>query len=321
MKQGVGPAICAVMLLLSSAIYGQAAAPDDMYIDYMKLFGGLRTALLSKNGPAPKAVKLLQNSAALLADEAPPSGQAISTVPGGRRVLSDEDIYAKRKNSVFIIGKMMKANDSTGQISFDLTGTAFAIAAGGICVTNYHVLQDIIRKDTVKENRDSVYFISTFDSKLYFIDEILAYSQNNDIAIFHVNTKGALLKPVPLGTPAQVGAVVYCISHPLSYFYYFSKGMVARNVSVDSQQAAAGYNPLGKPPIRMEVTADYGIGSSGAPILDKYGNLVGIVSSTAPIMAGSANENGTTVFQQQMVVKDTAPLKALTELLKIRDKN
>lgn len=321
MKQGVGPAICAMLLLLSSAIDGQTAAPDEMYIDYMKLFGGLRTQLLSKSGPVPKTVELLQNSSASLADEAPPSGRAISTVRGGRSVLTDEDIYAKRKNSVFIIGKIRKANDSTGEISFDLTGTAFAIAATGICVTNYHVLQDIIRKDTVKENRDSAYFISTFDSKLYFIDEILAYSQNNDIAVFRVDTKDDLLKPLALGLPAKVGTAVYCISHPLGYFYYYSKGIVARNVSVGRQQAAAGYNPLGMPPIRMEITADYAIGSSGGPILDKHGNLVGIVSSTAPITAGSADENGNTVFQQQMVIKDAVPLKALTELLRIGNKN
>lgn len=321
MKQYVVPVVCIPLLLLSSFIYGQTAVSDDMYIDYMKLFGGLRTAMLSRNGPAPRTANLLQDSAALLADEASASRYDISTLPAGKKVLSDEDIYAKRKHCVFIIGKIMKANDTTREISFDLTGTAFAIAANGICVTNYHVLQDIIRKDTAKEQRDSVYFITTLDSKLYFIDEILAYSQNNDIVIFHVNTNGNKLDPVPLGRPAQVGATVYCISHPLGYFYYFSKGMVARNVSVGSQQAAAGYNPLGRRPIRMEITADYGIGSSGGPILDKYGNLVGIVSSTAPIMASSSVEDGSTVSQQQMVVKDTAPLKALSALLNTLDKN
>lgn len=316
MKQGCMLMVCVSFLICTSTVYGQTAVSEEMYIDYMKFFGALRMETLSGKGTVPKAVKALQDSAALLVDEAPPTGYDIKTLPAGRKILVDEAIYAKRKHSVFIMGKLMKANDSTGRIDFDLTGTAFAIASDGICVTNYHVLQDLICKDTTKENRDSIYFITTLDKEVYFIEKILAYSQNNDIAVVRVNTNGARLQPIPLGMPAQVGATVYCISHPLGYFYYFSKGMVARNVRVDGQQAAAGYNPLGRPPIRMEITADYAVGSSGGPILDKYGNLVGIVSSTASIPANQHDAAGNTVFHQQMVVKDTAPLKALTRLLK-----
>lgn len=312
MKQRGMLVSCISVLLCASNIYGQSTATDEMYIDYRKFFGSLRMEMLSD----PKTVKVLQDSAALLTDEALPTGYDIKTLTGNRKTLNEEAIYTKRKNSVFIIGKLMKAGDSTGRVDFNLTGTAFAIAPNGICVTNYHVLQDIIRKDTTKENRDSIYFITTLDKEVYFIEKIIAYSQNNDLAVFQVHTNGAQLHPVPLGVPAQVGATVYCISHPLSYFYYFSKGMVARNVCIDEQQAAAGYNPHGSSPIRMEITADYGVGSSGGPILDKYGNLVGIVSSTAPVHASQREGTDSMIFHQQMVVKDTAPLAALTRLLK-----
>lgn len=315
-KQSVMLVTCMLAFFCFSNVNGQVTTSDSMYIDYMKFFGGLRMETLSGKEIVPKSVRALQDSAALLVDEAPPSGYDIKIVSGSRKVLDAEAIYTLRKNSVFIIGKLRKANDSTGRIDFDLTGTSFAITSNGICVTNYHVLQDLIRKDSTKENQDSIYFITTFNKEVYFIEKILAYSQNNDIAVFQVNTNGTKFRPLPLGVPAQVGATVYCISHPLSYFYYFSKGIVARNVTVDGQQAAAGYNPLGSPPIRMEITADYGIGSSGGPILDKYGNLVGIVSSTAAVPANQHDAAGNTVFHQQMVVKDTAPLKALTRLLK-----
>jgi len=314
-KQRVMLAACMLVVFCFSNVNGQATTSDGMYIDYMKFFGGLRMESLSGKGIVPKAVKALQDSAALLVDEIPPSGYDIKIVPGSRKVLDAEAIYALRKNSVFIMGKLRKANDSTGRIDFDLTGTAFAITSNGICVTNYHVLQELIRKDFSKENQDSIYFITTLNKEVYFIEKILAYSQNNDIAVFQVHTNGTKFLPVPLGVPAQVGATVYCISHPLSYFYYFSKGIVARNVTVDGQQAAAGYNPLGSPPIRMEITADYGIGSSGGPILDKYGNLVGIVSSTASVPATQRDGGGNMTLHQQMVVKDTAPLRALTRLL------
>jgi len=207
--------------------------------------------------------------------------------------LKDEEIYAQRKNSVFLIGKLKKTKDTTGAISFDFTGTAFAISSDGVCVTNYHVLQDIIQRNDSTTGMDSVYFIETVDRKVYFVEKILAYSQNNDLAIFKVNTRGGKLRPLSPGKPAEVGAAVYCISHPQGNFYYFSKGIVARNVVISNQLAAEGmYRPAGKLPIRMEITADYGGGSSGGPILDKYGNLIGIVCSTRAVGKDTKNEEG-----------------------------
>lgn len=300
------------VLLLHSSAHGQAAATNSRYTDYQQFFSHLHLDTLS--GKAAVPLKMLQDSAALLADEAPPKGDEIKTLPAGRKSMDGASIYALRKESVFIIGKLQKAQ-AAGAMNFDLIGTAFAISANGICVTNYHVLKDILQKPTIANNNDSLYFIINTDGQVHFIDNILAYSQNNDIAVFHINTKGMPLVPLPLGRPAEVGDPVYCLSHPLGFFYYFSNGMVARNVTIDKQAAAAGYNPLGRPPIRMEITADYAIGSSGGPVLDKCGNLVGIVSSTAPISTDQGKGAMTAGVHQQMVVKDTAPVAALLELL------
>src|SRR5258708_8410576 len=97
---------------------------------------------------------------------------------------------------------------------------------------------------------------------------IRGWVKNKDIGVFKGNTEGNRLNPIPLGQPAQVGAPVFCISHPIGYFYYFSKGIVSRNVTIDSLHAAAGYSSNGKRPVRMEITADYCIGSSGGAGLD-----------------------------------------------------
>jgi len=138
-------------------------------------------------------------------------------------VLCDEDIFSKRKNSVFIFGKIYRCENCMGSdVHFDITGTAFAISEDGVCVTNYHVLKDIIRPNE-NDVEDSAYFIMTVDKKIYFIDDLLAYSQNNDIAVFKVNTQGDRLSPIPLGKPAPVGAPVFCISHPASIFIISAK--------------------------------------------------------------------------------------------------
>lgn len=301
------------VLFTLSVAHAQNTTSVALYTDYQQYFSSINLAPPGSSS-ALKTAQALQDSAAALTDEASPEGTSIKTLPASLKALSDEDIYQKRKNSVFIIGKL-KEKDSTGAISFDLTGTAFTLTADGICVTNYHVLKNIIHKDTIQAVKDSVWFILGAGKQAYFIDKIIAYSQNNDLAVFKVNTNGGQLDPIPLGKPAQVGAAVYCISHPTGYFYYFSKGIVARNVKISNEQAAAGYNPKGKPPIRMEITADYGVGSSGGPVLDKYGNLAGVISSTIPFNVNLDTGAGQVIQYQQMVIRHTIPVNALTELI------
>ncbi len=143
---------------------------------------------------------------------------------------------------MFIVGKFSKDTIDPAKTNFNLTGTAFAISENGICVTNYHILQDLINKEISLNKSDSVYFIATSDGKGYFIDSIMAYSVNNDLVIFRANTRGSKLSPVSIGQPSKVGSAVYCISHPLGYFYYFTKGIVARNVTIFPQQIGFGYN-------------------------------------------------------------------------------
>jgi serine protease Do len=306
-----------LMLFASPAVKGQTNASGDRYVDYNRFLHEMGKAILAarQEGRTPKTIRDIREKAALLIEERTPA-EKVNTVIGrsnmGRsKGWKDEDIFAKRARSVFIIGKLFGGGGT--DVHWDLTGTAFAIAEDGVCVTNYHVLKDIIRP--ADNNTDSVYFIVTPDRKIYFMDGILAWSQNNDLAVFKVNTMGDRLSPIPLGNPAPVGAPVFCISHPIGYFYYFSKGMVSRNVLIDSLHASAGYSPHGKPPIRMEITADYAIGSSGGPVLDRFGNLVGIISSTVTIFGGVADMSGQQVAQPQMVVRDTAPVESLVNLL------
>ena len=59
---------------------------------------------------------------------------------------------------------------------------------------------------------------------------------------------------------------------------------------------------------RCEITADYGGGASGGPILDEYGNLVGLVSSTVSIYSDQQN-----MRNFQMAYKQTVPIFLVTE--------
>ncbi|OOG19734.1 hypothetical protein BWD42_07475 [Sphingobacterium sp. CZ-UAM] len=98
--------------------------------------------------------------------------------------------------------------------------------------------------------------------KVYSLKEILAYSKESDLAIFRVDNRGEKLAHLSLGDAAQVGARVCAITHPNMFCYYYSEGVVARNVSEGSDQSR-----------RMEITADYARGSSGGPIFNSFGQV------------------------------------------------
>lgn len=312
MKRKLTGLIAVLALSAFNALCAQTNAKEDLYVDYQKYFNEISKVFTSPSSYKPKTAAQLQSEAAALAEESP---YGVTTISGKRKLLSDEDIYAERKNTVFIVGKFFKGRNAQGEVNLDLTGTAFGITRDGICVSNYHMLKDIIRHDSAAAT-DSAYFIITYDKQVYFIEKVLAYSQNNDLAVFKVNTQGAKIDAVSIGDPGKVGATVYCISHPVGYYYYYSKGIVARNAVLAPGQLAAGYNPHGKPPIRMEITADYGIGSSGGPVFDRYGMLVGIISATSPLGTNLKNADGSIIYHQQMVLKDAIPVEALLGLLK-----
>lgn len=64
-----------------------------------------------------------------------------------------------------------------------VSATAVVLTSDGICVTNQHVIDGLLRSAN-SSNIDSVAFVGTVDGKVYSILEVLTYSKTADIAIF-----------------------------------------------------------------------------------------------------------------------------------------
>lgn len=64
----------------------------------------------------------------------------------------------------------------------------------------------------------------------------------------------------------------------------------------------------------MSISADYAIGSSGGPILDRYGNVVGMASMTEPVEFDTDDtaDVGSTL---QMILKLTVPQMEIRRLV------
>lgn len=152
--------------------------------------------------------------------------------------LSPTEIYEKCAPSVVQIN----TNSSIG--------TGFFISEG-VIVTNYHVIEGAT-EISVQLNT----------GKTYKINSILGYDEDLDIAILSVSAK---VKPLTLSkfTP-KIGSTVYTIGSSLGLEGTFTNGLVTTNSriidQVDFIQTNAAISP----------------GNSGGPLLNAYGEVVGI---------------------------------------------
>ena len=164
--------------------------------------------------------------------------------------------------------------------------------AEDLLVTNYHVVD--------QPDRDGL-VVRLFDGRFFMVEDVVAASERFDLAVLRVPKTG--LKPISLGQAAPVGAKVDLISHPNQKFYTLSEGRVARYFITQRNRKAVS---------AMAITADFGKGSSGAPVLDDSGQVVGIAASTESLYY---TEKDGVQKNLQMVFKNCVPVSQLRELI------
>ncbi len=209
---------------------------------------------------------------------------------GGQVLDSLDSIYVQCKKSVLAVGRLYNCGKCSKWHTSVASG--FAIGAEGIMVTNYHVIDQV---------DGEIIAVMDFIGRLFEIEKVLAASEGDDLVVLKL--KDAKLIPLPLGQPAHVGSDAWVISHPNSCFFTMSKGLVSRY----HIQHRDNLNLK-----RMSITADFAKGSSGGPVLNKKGEVVGVVCSTVSI---HYNQVGGRDANLQMVVKESVPVAVLHQLL------
>ncbi len=108
--------------------------------------------------------------------------------------------------------------------------------------------------------------------------EVIATQPENDIAVLHPSQPPALLIPATLGNPnaMQIGDEAYAVGHPLGLYGSMSSGVIS------------GFDRTFRPPNSeqrleglIQIDAAVNPGNSGGPLLNRYGQVIGIVTGLA----------------------------------------
>lgn len=239
--------------------------------------------------------------------------------------LHPDEIYELRVPSVLVLATIGRCEDPKcqwpGHAVIRSTATAFALTEDGLCVTNRHVFSE--------PEKDEFMVVSTARGVVYSIQEVVAATEHDDVAIFRIDTRGDHFVPVPLRTGAPVGTSVAVISHPERHCYTMTTGAIARRSVRRGDLAGGGHGSRRSPPKAtppempievpdverltqaIEITAEYALGSSGGPVLDDHGNAVGMVCATNTLYAEPEKKQ-----DPQSVIRTCVPAESILRLIR-----
>ncbi|MEI6647710.1 MAG: serine protease [bacterium] len=206
-------------------------------------------------------------------------------------ILPEREQYEYARSSVVVIGSIFQCEKCKNlHLS---TGAGFAVSEEGVFLTNYHV---------VSNATNSLGMVAiTADGVIAGVTEVLAAHQVEDWALIRIQE--LKLKPLPLKGNVSVGSEVFLVSHPNEHFFSFGKGNVARygkGKTFAIQGTTKERQMLGVTEW-LEITAEFGKGASGGPVMDVYGNVVGLISRVegSKIIDNNDDHNlGRMVFKQ-----------------------
>lgn len=228
-----------VALILSCAVISAACG-----------FGG---AILAQNGSSTGKTTVQQ------------SNRTATTVNvkkvDGQTLMSPAEVYASTVNSVVSINCSAVSTNIFGQQTESASsGSGFIYTADGYIVTNQHVVANASSINVTLYNGD------TYPATLVGSDS------DYDVAVLKIDAKD--LPAVTLGnsTDVNVGDTVMAIGNPLGELTFsMSSGIVScvnRAINVE-----------GTPFNMIQVDASINPGNSGGPLMNLYGEVVGIVSA------------------------------------------
>lgn len=183
---------------------------------------------------------------------APQNDKVPEKTDGMLTELSAEEIYKKCSAAVFYI----EVYDANGEALG--SGSGFFIDDEGTAVTNYHVI----------EFASSARVTLTGSNKVCNVVGVYDYDKDEDWAVLRVEGSGFSYLNIGAKDSVVPGAAVYAIGSPLGFSDTITQGIISNANRVDD---GVSY---------VQTNAAISSGSSGGALINKYGEVIGITSSS-----------------------------------------
>jgi len=171
------------------------------------------------------------------------------------KTYSSQDIFKMINPSVVYIELYNKFNQLVS------SGSGFILSNDGLVATNLHVINDISGGKYVK--------IRLANGKTYETSKVVGVNPTNDIAILKIDGP-TNLQPIKLGDSNNIlaGQKVFALGSPLGYQNTITEGIIS-----NTKVSVYGVNLI-------QTSAPVSHGNSGGPLVDTYGNVIGIMVSS-----------------------------------------
>ena len=168
----------------------------------------------------------------------------INTAPA-QTSLSAEDIADKALAATVYLEMKDKGGKTLG------IGSGFFVQST-LIATNYHVIEGAAKGTAKLVGKDTT----------YDIEGVTATDRDNDLALLKVTANG--IKPLSLGDSdsVRIGETVYVAGNPKGLEGTFSDGIISRQHNNTKE--------------RLQMTAPISLGSSGGPVVNKKGEVIGV---------------------------------------------
>ena len=233
-----------------------AKADDTFVIFAVEAFGSDNDYVVRFATAFKRAVEACGGKPSLFADS-DRRDERVHTAPDGVAVQSKphrKDIATIAKEANGAVVSIVMSDKEGHPIA---QGSGFLISKDGWVVTNYHV---------IKSGRSAV--VKLPDGTSFPVDGIVASDKDRDVAI--IKGHGNDFRTLTLGNSGrlQVGEEVVAIGNPLSLESTVSNGIVSAIRTVEDEGGKF-----------VQITAPISPGSSGGPLFNMGGEVVGITTS------------------------------------------
>lgn len=201
--------------------------------------------------------------------EATPIDKPVET----KNLKGEEAAFSKEETPKEIAEKYSKAVVSLTSLDEDNElvsgGSGFIVDPIGIIVTNYHVIEDA-----------TTVWVKFPNGAHYKAEGVLGVDEEWDIAVLKLKAEG--LSTVPMGDSSKlsVGERIVTIGNPLGLETTVSDGIISALRNIDDTTEKL-----------IQFTAPISPGSSGGPLFNTKGEVVGIATSVIPPSEEAQNLN------------------------------